>query len=244
MARGGGNVVLKDVLDIKEDAHAGDFKIELSRGFGDDSAGSVADYVVTEQLAKEFDKALKLVRGAVRKNSSYAAYLHGSFGSGKSHFLTVLHAVLNGESSVQGKPRLREVLAEHREWLGGRKFLMVPYHLIGADNLESALLGGYVKTVRALPGNVSVPTVYKSDALLADARALRESIGDDAFIRLLGDAATAGPSVPRPPSQATWRPSGPVPPRSGPATNSTPPSPRPPGTWGGSGWCPPWSTGP
>ncbi|MFE0803696.1 hypothetical protein [Streptomyces sp. NPDC058812] len=193
MARGGGNVVLKDVLEIKEDAHAGDFKIELSRGFGDDSAGSVADYVVTEQLAKEFDKALRLVRGAVRKNSSYAAYLHGSFGSGKSHFLTVLHAVLNGEPSVQGKPRLREVVAEHREWLGGRKFLMVPYHLIGAENLESALLGGYVKTVRALPGNVSVPTVYKSDALLADARALRESIGDEAFIRLLGDAATASP---------------------------------------------------
>lgn len=47
MARGG-NVVLRDVLDIKEDAHADDFKIELSRGFGDASAGSVAAYVVTE----------------------------------------------------------------------------------------------------------------------------------------------------------------------------------------------------
>ncbi|MFI1020999.1 hypothetical protein [Streptomyces olivaceus] len=192
MARGGGNVVLKDVLDIAEDAYAGDFKVELSRGFGDDSAGSVADYVVTEQLAKEFDKALRLVRGAVRKNSSYAAYLHGSFGSGKSHFLTVLHAVLNGEPSVQGKPRLREVVAEHREWLGGRRFLMVPYHLIGADTLESALLGGYVRTVRALRPDASVPTVYKSDALLADARALWRSVGDEAFIRLLGDAGTAG----------------------------------------------------
>ncbi|GAB2791701.1 hypothetical protein GCM10027073_24970 [Streptomyces chlorus] len=191
MARGGGNVVLKDVLDIREDAHAGDFKIELSRGFGDDSAGSVADYVVTEQLAKEFDKALRLIRGAVRKNSSYAAYLHGSFGSGKSHFLTVLHAVLNGEPSVQAKPRLREVVAEHREWLGGRNFLMVPYHLIGAVNLESALLGGYVKTVRSLHPDVPVPTVHKSDALLADARALRESIRDEAFIRLLDTAITA-----------------------------------------------------
>ncbi|MFV0135034.1 hypothetical protein ACLGIH_17725 [Streptomyces sp. HMX87] len=191
MARGGGNVVLRDVLDIKEDAHAGDFKIELSRGFGDASAGSVADYVVTEQLAKEFDKALRLVRGAVRKSSSYAAYLHGSFGSGKSHFLTVLHAVLNGEPSVQAKPRLREVVAEHREWLGGRKFLMVPYHLIGAANLESALLGGYVKTVRALRPDEPVPTVYKSDALLADARTLWKSIGDEAFIRLLATAVTA-----------------------------------------------------
>ncbi|MEU9763639.1 hypothetical protein [Streptomyces sp. NPDC047985] len=69
----------------------------------------MADYVVTEQLAKEFDKALRLVRGAVRKNSSYAAYLHGSFGAGESHFLTVLHAVLNGDPAARAKPRLREV---------------------------------------------------------------------------------------------------------------------------------------
>ncbi|MEK8143655.1 hypothetical protein NKH18_21470 [Streptomyces sp. M10(2022)] len=104
------NVVLRDVLDIKEDAHAGDFKVALTDGFGDAQAGSVADYVVTEQLAKEFDTALRLVRGAVRKNTSYAAYLHGSFGSGKSHFLTVLHAVLNGDPAARAKPRLREVV--------------------------------------------------------------------------------------------------------------------------------------
>ncbi|MGX4691656.1 hypothetical protein [Streptomyces sp. JNUCC 63] len=191
MARGGGHVALKDVLDIKEDAHAGDFKVELSQGFGGASAGSVADYVVTEQLAKEFDKALRLVRGAVRKNSSYAAYLHGSFGSGKSHFLTVLHAVLNGDPATRTKSRLREVIADHDDWLRGRRFLMVPYHLVGAANLESALLGGYVKTVRALHPEVPVPTVYKSDALLADARALRESLGDEAFVKLLPTAAPA-----------------------------------------------------
>ncbi|MFJ8488789.1 hypothetical protein ACIRBZ_10525 [Streptomyces sp. NPDC094038] len=188
MARGGGKVVLRDVLDIKEDAHAGDFKIALSQGFGADSAGSVADYVVTEQLAKEFDKALRLVRAAVRKNTSYAAYLHGSFGAGKSHFLTVLHAVLNGDTAVRGKPRLREVIADHQDWLPGRKFLMVPYHLVGAANLESALLGGYVRTVRELEPTASTPSVFKSDALLADARALRESLGDEAFVRLLPSA--------------------------------------------------------
>ncbi|WP_279329472.1 hypothetical protein [Streptomyces sp. OS603R] len=193
MARGG-NVVLKDVLDIREDAQAGDFKVELSQGFGGSSAGSVADYVVTEQLAKEFDKALRMVRGAVRKNTSYAAYLHGSFGSGKSHFLTVLHAVLNGDPDVRTKPRLREVIAEHSDWLPGRKFLMVPYHLIGSANLESALLGGYVKTVRSLHPEVPVPTVYKSDALLEDARTLRGTLGDDAFVRLLPSAGTTAPA--------------------------------------------------
>lgn len=192
MARGS-NAVLKDVLDIKEDAHAGDFKVALTEGFGDAQAGSVADYVVTEQLAKEFDKALRLVRGAVRKNTSYAAYLHGSFGAGKSHFLTVLHAVLNGDPAARAKPRLREVVGEHNDWLPGKKFLMVPYHLVGAANLDSALLGGYVKTVRAEHPDAPPPPVYKSDGLLADARSMRESLGDEAFARLLPTTGTAAP---------------------------------------------------
>ncbi|WP_063767425.1 hypothetical protein [Streptomyces sp. NRRL S-1868] len=191
----GSNVVLRDVLNIREDAHAGDFKVELSHGFGDDSAGSVADYVVTEQLAKEFDSALRLVRGAVRKNTSYAAYLHGSFGSGKSHFLTVLHAVLNGDAAVRENLRLREVVADHKEWLSGRKFLMVPYHLVGAANLESALLGGYVKTVRELKPHAPTPSVFKADALLADARALWESLGDEAFLGLLSSVGSSEASV-------------------------------------------------
>ncbi|MEY2226750.1 MULTISPECIES: hypothetical protein [Streptomyces] len=191
----GSTIALRDVLDIREDAHAGDFKIALSHGFGDSSAGSVADYVVTEQLAKEFDKALRLVRGAVRKNTSYAAYLHGSFGAGKSHFLTVLHAVLNSDAAVRAKPRLREVVADHDDWLPGRKFLMVPYHLVGAANLESALLGGYVKTVRKLHPQAPTPSVFKSDSLLADARTLWESMGDEAFVRLLPTASTAAPAT-------------------------------------------------
>jgi hypothetical protein len=192
MARGGDTVVLRDVLDIKEDVYAGDFKVELSQGFAGDSAGRVEEYVVTPQLQAQFGKALKLVRGAVRKNASYAAYLHGSFGAGKSHFLTVLHAVLNGDASARAKPRLREVIAEHDEWLRGKKFLMVPYHLVGAANLDEALLGGYVRAVRDQHPEAPTPTVFRSDAMLADARRMREQLGDDAFVRLLPDDGGAG----------------------------------------------------
>ncbi|MFE2375852.1 hypothetical protein [Streptomyces sp. NPDC059398] len=184
MARGSGTV-LKDVLDIKEDLHSGDFKVALTEGFAGKAAGSVDDYVVTPQLQEQFRTALKVVGRAVRTNGSYAAYLHGSFGSGKSHFLSVLHAVLNGDEAVQGKDRLREVVAEHADWLPGKKFLMVPYHLVGAASLESALLGGYVKTVREERPREATPLVFRADSLLADARALRENIGDEAFIRLL-----------------------------------------------------------
>lgn len=191
MAADGGEIVLRDVLKIEEDLKAGDYKVELSEGFAGTAAGGVSEYVVTPLLRAEFDKALSLVKGAVTKKRSYASYLHGSFGAGKSHFLTVLHAVLDGDPETLTKPRLREVIAEHEPWMRGRKFLMVPYHLVGAANLDEALLGGYVKTVRELRPSATPPTVFRSDSLLADARRMREQIGDDAFVALLGETPSA-----------------------------------------------------
>uniref|UniRef100_A0AAU2JUN2 PglY protein n=1 Tax=Streptomyces sp. NBC_00049 TaxID=2903617 RepID=A0AAU2JUN2_9ACTN len=182
---------LKDVIDIKEDVHAGDFKIELSQGFSETDA-RVSEYVVTEQLQGAFRHALSIVSNAVRTGNSHAAYLHGSFGAGKSHFLSVLHAVLNNHEAVKTKPRLMEVVAPHRGWLDRSKFLMVPYHLVGSTDLDSALLGGYVHTVRELHPDESLPPVYRADALLADAQTQREFLGDDAkFLQWLGKGAAA-----------------------------------------------------
>lgn len=175
---------LRDVIDIKEDVHAGDFKVELTGGFTETDA-RVAEYVVTDQLKQAFGQALGSVRAAVRSGNSHAAYLHGSFGSGKSHFLTVLHAVLNNEPSARAKPRLQEVIAEHDEWLREKRFLMVPYHLVGSTDLDSALLGGYVAAVRRLHPEAPTPPVYRADSMLADAGRLRSNIGDEAFVKLL-----------------------------------------------------------
>lgn len=189
---------LRDVLDIKEDIHAGDFKIELSQGFSETDE-RVAEYVVTEQLQKAFKQALELVEAAVRTGSSHAAYLHGSFGAGKSHFLTVLHAVLNNHPGARSKPRLQEVVAEHDAWLRDRRFLMVPYHLVGSSDLDSALLGGYVQTVRALHPDRPTPAVYRADSLLEDARRQREFLADDTRFRQWLTAGTpTGESAPAP----------------------------------------------
>lgn len=180
---------LRDVLDLPKSVRAGDFKVELSRGF-DESEQRVREYVVTAQLEQAFRKSLGIVKAAVRDNTSHAAYLHGSFGSGKSHFLTVLHAILNDSQAARAKPRLQPVIAEHDHWLRQKKFLMVPYHLVGAASLDSALLGGYVATVRRLHPNTPVPPVYRADAALADARRQRDFLADDAkFIQWLGDSA-------------------------------------------------------
>lgn len=190
-------LLLKDVFDLPETVRAGDFKIELAGGFTE-TEQRVAEYVVTEQLREALGKALSIVKSAVRTGSSYAAYLHGSFGSGKSHFMTVLHAVLANDPAARRKTGLQEVIADHDDWLRalpGRGFLMVPYHLVGATDIGSAILGGYVNAVRRLRPDEPTPPVYKADALLDDARRQRAFLGGDArFAEWLtgGTAGTAG----------------------------------------------------
>ncbi|RAY12851.1 PglY protein [Actinomadura craniellae] len=184
-------LVLKDILDIPESVHAGQFKVELSGGF-DATRELVGKYVVTDQLQDAFRRALAQVRDALQGNESLAAYLHGSFGSGKSHFMTVLHAVLDGHDAVVdgSKPKLREVYAEHAGWLRGKKFMMVPYHLVGATDLDSKILGGYAAAAQRL--GLPTPPVYRSDALLDDARRQRKFLKDDArFVAWLGTGAPA-----------------------------------------------------
>jgi len=91
-------VLLRDLVVIPDEVHAGDFVLSLSKGIGEKS--TITDYVVTEPLARNFDRALGLIKSAVETNASRAAYLDGSFGSGKSHFLAVLYAILSGDPAA------------------------------------------------------------------------------------------------------------------------------------------------
>ena len=172
--------LLRDLIDLPERVLAGDFVLTLSKGVGAQS--TIRDYVVTEQLAQCFDDALGMIQSAVEGRTSRAAYLDGSFGSGKSHFMAVLHAILRGDPAARGKQGLVEVVGRHDRWLKGRKFLLVPYHMIDATSLDSAILGGYVDHVRKIAPQAPLPVVYRDDALLADARDLRSDLGDAAFI--------------------------------------------------------------
>ncbi|MFI1962681.1 PglY protein [Streptomyces pathocidini] len=197
MSSGNDDLYLRDVLDLPESVLAGSFKVELSGGF-DATAERVREYVVTPQLEQSLRKALKIVEASVRAGSSDAAYLHGSFGSGKSHFMTVLHAILSNDPAARTKATLQPIIADHDTWLRDRKFLMVPFHLVGATDLDSAILGGYVRTVQRLHAGAPVPPVYRADAMFEDARRQREFFSDDMeFVRWLGN-----PSLPKESSTA------------------------------------------
>lgn len=78
--------LLRDVIDIKESLSTSDFVLRLSEATPPAGAeGALRDYVVTERLRDNFDEALGLIKAALDGHTSKAAYLHGSFGSGKSH---------------------------------------------------------------------------------------------------------------------------------------------------------------
>src|ERR1700738_4284856 len=82
--------LISELLDLPDQVHRGDFVLNLSEGVTPGKAErTLADYVVTPQLADAFDNALGFIKSALDTRGSKAAYLHGSFGSGKSHFMAV-----------------------------------------------------------------------------------------------------------------------------------------------------------
>jgi hypothetical protein len=169
---------LGDLFEVKP-VHSGDFVLKLNL---DDTAADLTSYVVTDDLAQCFDKALGLVRDALSGQSSKATYLKGSFGAGKSHFLAVLRAVLRHEPAARGLPRLAEVVASHDSWLEGKNFLQVGFHMIDQESLEAAIFKSYVDLVRKKHPKAPLPPVYRDAILLEDASALRKNMGDDRFI--------------------------------------------------------------
>ncbi|MGH3697281.1 MAG: PglY protein, partial [Pseudonocardiaceae bacterium] len=185
-----GQPLLRELITIPERIHQGDFVLRLTEGVRDIQA-TVDSYVITPQLRVAFDEALGLIGSALREGRSKASYLHGSFGSGKSHFMAVLHALLNGDIAARSRPELADAIARYG-WLDSSHFMLVPYHLIGAESLEAAILGGYVDHVRRAHPGARLPSVYRAQGLLDDARAIRDGMGTAAFLAKLPAPADEG----------------------------------------------------
>ena len=177
--------LIKDLIEIPEQIHKDDFVLKLAEGVTR-AENTLREYVVTPELRKCFDDALGFIRSGLQTKTSKATYLHGSFGSGKSHFMAVLHLILQGNSAARGIPELAPVVTKHNEWIAGKKFLLVPYHMIGAADMESGILGGYVEFIRRAHPDAPIPGVYLAEGLFRDAENLRKKMGDDRFFDVLG----------------------------------------------------------
>ena len=190
------SILLRDVIEIPERASAEDYVLRLTDSVGHDAVErTLADYVVTEALAGAFDDALGLVAEGISSGTSRGAFLTGSFGSGKSHFMAVLHALLQHEPAARSTPELQPVVAKHDPTLADRRILPLAFHLLGARTMEEALFSGYVRQVGERHPGAPLPAVHKSDALLEDAERLRAQLGDDKFFASLNGDSDGGPGT-------------------------------------------------
>ena len=180
---------LRDIFDLPERVNPGDFVLKLSEVVDHPNA-ALKDYVVTDQLAKCFDDAMGLVKSAMTSRESKATYLHGSFGAGKSHFMAVLYLLLQGSPAARSLEKLAPVVTKHNDWTQGKKFLLVPYHMIGADTVEQRILGGYYDLVTRLRPDKPPAGLFPSDALVENATTLRTKMGDAAFFEALNEGAS------------------------------------------------------
>jgi hypothetical protein len=137
---------VRDLLDLPDQVRKGDFVLKLTEGV-DHAEQTAADFVATPPLVTAFDKALGLVGSALRDGKSQAAYLHGSFGSGKSHFMAVLSLLLSAHEAPWKKPELHPLREKHG-FVGDKKLLQLQLHMIGKDSIESAIFKAYLDYLR------------------------------------------------------------------------------------------------
>lgn len=179
-------MLLRDAINIPTEVRQGDLVFKLTDAT-ENTADTVANYVVTDQLLEAFTDATALVGAAIREHSSKAAFLSGSFGSGKSNFMGMFQLLLDANPDALARPELAPIVQSMNEWRQGQRFLTVPFHLIGAKSLESAIFGTYVDHIRRLHPDAPLPEVFADEPILENAEALRQRMGDDAFFAALDE---------------------------------------------------------
>jgi hypothetical protein len=138
--------------------------------------------------------------------------------------MAVLNLLLQQNLTARRTPELANVVAKHNSWTSENNFLLVPYYLIGARSLQSALLGGYAEYIRQKHPEAPPAPLYRADALFADAKSMRSRVGDKAFFAELNkgrgspgapgkwgklsggwDAARFERAMAAPPQREEWR---------------------------------------
>ena len=188
---------VRELFEIPERVHQGDYVLKLTEGLQnpEETAGL---YVTTPKLIDAFDRALGLVGDALKSGQSKATYLHGSFGSGKSHFMAMLSLLLQGHEAAWRQGDFHP-LREKYPFAGKKKLLELHFHMIGAETLESKLFGTYIAHVQAQHPDAALPGLFADEVLFEDARKLLERLGEAEFF-----AQIAGPKAGWGPHGAGW----------------------------------------
>jgi hypothetical protein len=183
---------LRELLDIPREAAKTSFVVKLTDAV-EHADVLMGQYAVTPSIVNALDHALDLVRVAVRDRISRATYVHGSFGSGKSHFMAAVSLLLGDHPTAWSVPEIHPLRVKHA-WVAETKLLRLHLHMTGADSLEAQLFRAYLDAVRASHPRAPVPALFADHELFANADALRAQVGDATFFAKLqgSDAESDG----------------------------------------------------
>lgn len=176
---------LRETFAISESHGTNDYVLRLSDSVAEDRlAATVDSYVVTPAIAEAFNQALSVVEESLRTGENKSAYLNGSFGSGKSHFMAVLHGVLGHAPKALSIPELQPIIAQHQA-ITNAKLLRLTFHFLDSQTIESALFDQYLRQITALHPNALPPVLHSAGGLFADADNRRAEVGEAKFFAAL-----------------------------------------------------------
>ncbi|MDY0058882.1 MAG: hypothetical protein RBU45_03650 [Myxococcota bacterium] len=178
---------VRELLDLPAAIRKGDFVQGLADGIARPEA-TLRDYAIPPKLVQSFQDALSVLKSALDDGRSQLVEVYGSFGSGKSHFMAVLALLLRDDALAWRRSELHALRTPH-PWIGKKRLVQLPMHMLDAQDLESKVLGTYARWVAEQHPDATVPAVYVDGGLFEDARRLRARMGDEAFFAELNGGA-------------------------------------------------------
>lgn len=176
---------VRELLDIPERVEKGQFQITLTESVARPEQ-TVEEYVVTPRLADAFDRALGMIDTAIAQQRSVGVYLHGSFGSGKSHFMAMLSLLL-ADQEIAWRRREFDPLRAKYPWIGKCKVLELHMHMLRKDSLEAAIYPAYLAHLAAHHPSAPLPALFADKDLFENAAELLDELGDQRFFARLNE---------------------------------------------------------
>src|SRR5262245_15203141 len=164
------------------------------------------DYVVTPAVEKELPHILDDMKQVFDRGEEYGRFIHGSFGSGKSHFMTMLSLLVEGAPAAWKK--FRPLLnahrdakaskgaeaADHEAWLSKAGLLVVRIHMLSvrgkSTSFDRAVYEGFNA---ALKRRGKAPFEFLNvDAIFEEVRREAKEYGDIVWKRLEAESIVGG----------------------------------------------------
>ncbi|HLL23477.1 MAG TPA: DUF6079 family protein [Kofleriaceae bacterium] len=114
----------------------------------------VDDYVVTPAVATDLPVVFEKMKQVFDRGEEYGRFIHGSFGSGKSHFMTMLSLLLEdiGEAWQKDHPAFAALRTKHHGWVEDAHLLVVRIHMLSVKGrgtgLDRAVYDGFNDALR------------------------------------------------------------------------------------------------